>query len=155
MTERLPARVAPLFRQVVPSFAEGIAWPREVWRGVGVVLASVLIKMLAMTNFLWAGLALGVTLQPAQYLFLLVFLGFLVILGHFARVAGSFVIGAVFVLGLFDVPAEPALAMALIVEAANLLSVACVGAFSLWRQGVGLADVRMAMVTGRGDDCRG
>ena len=153
--ERLPGRAARLFWQLGPSIAEGIAWPRETWRGLGIVLASVLIKLLAATNFLWAGLALGITLQPAQYLFLIVFLGFLVILGHFARVAGSFVIGAVFALGLFDVPPEPALAMALIVEAANLLSVACVGAFSLWRQGVALADVRMAMVTDRYDDSRG
>lgn len=145
LSERLPDLVAPLLRRIVPSIAEGIAWPREAWRGVGIVLAAVLIKLLAATNFLWAGLALGITLQPAQYLFLLVFLGFLVILGHFARVAGTFVLGSVFALGLLDVPAEPALAMALIVEAANLLSVACVGAFSLWRQGVGLVDVRMEM----------
>ena len=151
LAERLPHRLAPEFRKLVPSFAEGIAWPREAWRGLGIVIASVLIKLLAMTNFLWAGLAIGVSLRPAQYLFLIVFLGFLVILGHFARVTGSFVIGAVFALGLLDVPPEPALAMALIVEAANLLSVASVGAFSLWRQGVALADVGKAPDRDRGD----
>ena len=32
--------------------------------------------------------------------------------------------------------------MSLIVQASNLLSVACVGALALWLQGVALADVR-------------
>jgi glycosyltransferase 2 family protein len=151
-SERLPHRLAPVFRKLVPSFAEGIAWPREAWRGFGIVIASVLIKLLATTNFLWAGLSIGVTLRPAQYLFLIVFLGFLVIFGHFARVAGGFVIGAVFALGLLGVAPEPALVMALIVEAANLLSVACAGAFSLWCQGVALADVRAALNEQGGSD---
>lgn len=54
---------------------------------------------------------------------------------------GSFVIGGVFVLGLFVADAERALVMVLIVEAANLLSVAAVGAVPLWSQGVVLADM--------------
>lgn len=144
LLERLPARFTLPVRRVAGSFAEGIVWPREFWRGVGIVLASVFIKLIAASHFLWAGLALGVALRPAQYLFVMVFLGFLVILGHFARIAGSFVIGAVFALGLFRVAEEQALAMVLIVEAASLLSVAGIGALALWRQGVVLADLRTA-----------
>jgi glycosyltransferase 2 family protein len=67
-----------------------------------------------------------------------------VILGHFARVAGTFVLGAVFALALLGIGEERALAMVLIVMAANLLSVAGIGAFALWRQGVALADLRTA-----------
>ena len=48
------------------------------------------MKLLAATQFVWAGLAFGVALQPAAYLFTLVCIGSLVILGHVARVAGSF-----------------------------------------------------------------
>src|SRR5947208_1442423 len=81
-------------------------------------------------------LALGVALQPAEYLFLMVFLGFSVILGHFLRLAGGFTIAAVFALGLFRVPNEEALAMTLVVQASNLLSVAVVGALALWAQGI-------------------
>ncbi len=44
-------------------------------------------------------------------------------------------------LGLFGVGAEAALALVLIVEMANFLSVAAVGAMSLWAQGVALGDV--------------
>ena len=140
--ERLPARVLAPVRRVAASFAAGIVWPREFWRGLGIVLASVLIKLLAATHFLWAGLAFGAALQPAQYLFLMVFLGFVAIVGAFAKIPGSFAIGAIFALGLFGVGEEKALAMVLVVQASSLLSVASIGAFALWRQGVVLADLR-------------
>lgn len=147
---RLPRRFVPAVQRTAAAFAEGIAWPRETWRGVGIVLASAAIKLIAATHFLWAGLAIGVFLEPAQYLFLVVFLGFLIILGHFIRFIGSFVIGGVFALGLFGVAAEPALAMVLIVETASLLSVAVVGAISLSAQGVALGDLREARGQGGG-----
>ncbi len=144
IVERLPNRFRQPMRRIAISFAEGIAWPRKAWRGVGVLLASLAIKLIAATHFLWAGLAFGVVLEPGQYLFLVVFLGFLIILGHFARVAGSFIIGGVFALGLFGIDEERALAVVLVVEAANLLAVASVGAVSLWWQGVKLGELREA-----------
>lgn len=97
LLDRLPARLAAPLKRLSSSFAEGINWPRR-WRGGAVILGSIAIKLLAVTQFLWAGLAFGITLEPAQYLFIMVFVGSLVILGHFARVAGSFIIGALFVL---------------------------------------------------------
>ena len=142
LIERLPARMAGTTRSIATSFGEGIVWPRELWRGIVIVVASVVIKLLAATHFLWAGLAFGATLQPAQYLFLMVCLGFVVILGHFARIVATFVIGAIFVLGLFGVREEMALAMVLVVQAASVLTVATIGALALWRQGVALAELR-------------
>ena len=140
---RLPAGLTAPVRRVAASFAEGINWPPG-WRGAAVVAATAVMKLLAATQFLWAGLAFGVLLRPAEYLFVMVFIGFLVVLGHFARVAGSFIIGALFVLNVLGVQSEEALAMVLVVEAANLLSVAVVGALALWSQGVALSDVRAA-----------
>lgn len=142
--ERLPARVLGPVRRVAVSFASGIVWPHEFWRGFSIIAASVIIKLFAATHFLWAGLAFGAELRPAEYLFLMVFLGFVAVLGHFARIPGSFVIGAIFALGLLGVAEERALAMVLVVQAASLLSVASIGAFALWRQGVVLADLRTA-----------
>lgn len=142
LLRRLPARFAEPACRLATAFAEGIAWPREAWRGIGVLGATLLMKLLSATNFLWAGLAVGVTLDPGQYLFLIVFLGFLIILGHFARVAGSFIIGGVVALGLFGIEEEQALAMVLIVEASNLLSIAAVGSLSLWWQGLELSQLR-------------
>ena len=74
----------------------------------------------------------------------MVFLGFVHIVGAFAKIPGSFLIGAIFALGLFDVGEEKALAMVLVVQAASLLTVASIGALALWRQGVVLADLREA-----------
>jgi uncharacterized membrane protein YbhN (UPF0104 family) len=139
---RFPTRVATPVQRVAASFVSGVCWPREFRRGLGIVLASAAIKLIAATHFMWAGIAMGAELQPAQYLFVMVFLGFLVILGHFARIAGSFIIGGIFALGLFGVSQERALAMVLVVQGASLLSVAGIGALALWQQGVALSDVR-------------
>jgi hypothetical protein len=110
------------------------------------VLASVGIKLFAALQLVPAGLAFGVSLHPAEYLFVMVFLGFLVIMGHFLRLAGGFIIAAVFALRLFGVPDEEALAMALVIQAMNILSVAAIGAAALWAQGIVLSEVRAASV---------
>ena len=141
---RFPTRVATPVQRVAASFVTGVCWPREFKRGLGIVLASVAIKLIAATHFMLAGIAMGAELLPAQYLFVMVFLGFLVILGHFAPIAGSFIIGGIFALGLFGVSQERALAMVLVVQGASLLSVAGIGTLALWQQGVALSDVRAA-----------
>lgn len=149
---QLPPRFARPVERVSISFAQGIVWPHELWRGVGIAVASVAIKGIAATHFLWAGLAFGVALRPGEYLFLMVFLGFVAILGRFARIPGSFIVAAIFALGLFGVGEATALALVLVVQAASLLSVATIGALALWRQGVALADLCTA---GREHDARG
>lgn len=143
LIERWPARLSQPVLRLAMSFSDGIVWPNDRWRGFAIMLASLAIKLLAASHFLWAGLAFGVVLAPAQYVFILVFLGFLIILGHFARVAGSFIIGGIFALGLMDVPNEQALAMVLVVEAANLLLVAGLGALSMAWQGIDLRELRV------------
>jgi uncharacterized membrane protein YbhN (UPF0104 family) len=145
---RLPARFVERARALLRAFADGVAWPDAPWRQAGVVLASVVIKLIAAAHFLWAGLAFGVLLRPLDYLFLIVFLGFIVILTHFARIAGGFIVGAVFALGLFGVEAEPAVAMTLVVQISSIATVAAIGALALWRHGFSLADVRRAEIAG-------
>ncbi len=140
--DRLPAQWAGLVGRLAGSFGEGISWLQSPSRRAGVVAASVVIKLIAATQFLGSGLAFGISLRPAEYLFLMVFLGFLVILGHFLRLTGGFIIAAVFALGLFGVPDEQALAMALVVQASNLLSVALIGAVALSGQGIAISELR-------------
>jgi uncharacterized membrane protein YbhN (UPF0104 family) len=147
LVDRLPVRVSSAIRHLMRSFAEGITWPRQAWRGAGIIVASILMKLFASMQFFWAGVAFGITLRASEYLFVLVFLGFLVIIGHFARIAGGFTIGAVFVLSLLGVRGEEALAMTLIVQASNLLTVAGIGALALWLQGIAIADARGAVET--------
>ena len=147
---RLPARFAGSIKGFLPSFAEGIVWPDEIRRGVGIVIASIGIKLVAMTHFLYAGLAFGVALRPAEYVFLLVFLGFLIILTRLARIPGGFIVGSVFALDLLGVAGEEALAMVLLVHFSNLITVSTIGAFALWRNGVAIADLRSIKDSGDG-----
>ncbi len=142
LISRLPASLLERSRGPLTSFADGIIWPREVWRRLAILLSSVVIKLIAATHFLWAGLAFGVLLRPLDYLFLIVFLGFIVILTHFARLAGGFIVGAIFALGLLGVSEERALAMVLVVQIASLMTVAAIGAFALWREGVAIGDLQ-------------
>jgi len=144
LAARLPARFVERGRALLRSFAQGVVWPAEPWRRLAIVLASVVIKLIAATHFLWAGLAFGVVLRPVEYIFLIVFLGFIVILTHFARIAGGFIVGAVFALGLFGVEAEQAVAMTFVVQVASLATVAGIGAFALWRHGFTLGDLQRA-----------
>lgn len=143
LMKRLPVRLSQPISRLAMSFSDGIVWSNDKRRGLAIMLASLAIKLLAASHFLWAGLAFGVVLAPAQYIFILVFLGFLIILGHYARMAGSFIIGGIFVLGLMGVPNEQALAMVLVVEAANLLLVAGLGALSMAWQGIDLKQLRV------------
>ena len=144
LLRRLPGRLAVSAEALATSFAEGILWPRRTARGVAIVLASFAMKLIAATHFLWAGLAFGVMLRPSDYVFLLVFLGFLLILTRLARVPGGFFLGALFALNLLGVAQEPAFAMVLVVQVATLVTVSAVGAAALWRHGAALNEMRLA-----------
>jgi hypothetical protein len=144
LADRLPVRFAEPVKRVMRSFAKGVIWPREAWRGAGVVFASIVIKLIAITHFLWAGLAFGLVLNALDYVFLVVFLGFLIILSRLARIPGGFLVGAIFALDLLGVPDEQALVMVLLVQFSSLLAVASIGAFALWRSGIALDELRLA-----------
>ena len=146
----LPPRVGTLIEKLARAFAEGIVWPKESNRRFRIVLASIAMKLIAATQLMWAGLAVGVHLPPTDYLFLLVFLGLLHAFSISARMLGGFTIGAVIALGFFGVLKEQALAMALIVQGNCLLTVAGLGGLVLWLQGIGPGDLRTAWHRGRG-----
>jgi hypothetical protein len=139
---RLPDRLARPVDAFAVLFAEGIVLPRESWRRAMIVAASIAMKAMAALHFMVAGLAFGVLLAPMQYVFIMVFLGFLIILAGMVHIVGGFTVGAVFVLGGFGVGVETALAMAVIVQAASFLTLAATGALALWAEGVSLSEVR-------------
>ena len=82
----------------------GILWPESRWRQVGTIGASVAMKLVSSTHFLWAGLAIGVMLGPWDYLFLMVAAGFALVLSRLVRVPGGFVIGSGLALKLLGCP---------------------------------------------------
>ena len=144
LANRLPTRLIAPVTRVLISFADGVVWPQEAWRSLGIVLASIVIKLIAITHFAFAGLAFGVVLRPLDYVFLVVFLGFLIIFSRLVRIPGGFFIGAIFALELLGVPEERALTMILLVQVSSLLVIVSVGAFALWRSGIALDELRYA-----------
>lgn len=121
---------------------QGIVWPREPARQFAIIGASVLMKVVAATNFLWAGLAVGVFLGVFDYLFLMVFAGFSLILSRFFRMPGGFIVGSGFALGLLGVADEKALAMILFSRIMAMLLVVGIGMTVLLRSGVTLREIR-------------
>ena len=119
-----------------PAIVEGIVWPRGRARQTGIVAASLAMKAVAATHFLWAGLAVGVTLDGLDYLFLLVFAGFALVLARSVRVPGGFVIGSGYALKLLDVGDEQALAMIMFNNILTILLMVGIGLVVLWRSGI-------------------
>ena len=127
------------------ALAEGIVWPRSKARRVGVVAAAMTMKAVAATHFVWSGLAVGVLLEPMDYLFLMVVAGFALVLARFVRVPGGCVIGAGFALHVLGVPAEDALAMILFNHILSLVLVVGLGLTVLWRSGIEIRTTARAL----------
>ena len=123
------------------AIREGIVWPHERARQAGVVLAAILMKVMAATHFLWAGLAVGIVLGAFDYLFLMVFAGFALVLARFIRVPGGFVIGSGLALKWLGVADEQALAMILFSNVVSKVLMVGIGFIFLWRSGI---DIRSA-----------
>ncbi len=141
LANRLPPRFSVRARSIVLAFAKGIVWPKQHWRGIAIIGASLVVKLIAASHLFWAGLAFGVLLNPGVYLALLAILGFIVILAAMVRVPAGFAIGAVFALGLFGIDDATAFAMVTFVLAANIFAVVLFGTWGLWIHGVGLGDL--------------
>ena len=140
----LAARGGARLEGLRAAIREGIVWPRDRRRQIGAVLASILMKIIAATHFLWAGLAVGIVLTPFDYLFLMVFAGFAMVLARFIRVPGGFVIGSGFALNQLGVPDEQALAMILFNHILSIVLMVGLGLLFLWWSGV---DIRQARHT--------
>lgn len=129
------------------AIAKGIVWPHGAMRQLGVIGASIAMKAVAATHFVWAGLAVGVTLGIFDYLFLMVFAGFALVLARFIRVPGGFVIGSAFALRLLGVPDEQAVAMILLNQMIATFLIVGIGLVVLWRSGLKIRSVPPANET--------
>ncbi|TCD13231.1 lysylphosphatidylglycerol synthase transmembrane domain-containing protein [Oricola cellulosilytica] len=125
------------------SLCDGIVWPRARARRLAAIAAAVAGKLVAATHFVWAGLAVGVVLSAWDYLFLMVFTGFVMVLGRFVRIPASFVFGAGFALKALGVADEPALLMILFNYIITIILVVGIGLFVLWQSGI---DIRQARI---------
>lgn len=123
------------------AICDGVIWPRNAMRRVAVFVGAIAAKLIAATHFVWAGLAVGVVLAPWDYIFLMLFSGFIMVLGRFVRIPGSFIFGAGIALQMLGVPPETALLMILFNYIMTILLVVGIGLIVLWQSGI---DIRRA-----------
>ena len=138
----VPARLRVRAHAMLDGLAQGTGWPGSPARATAIVLLALGVKALAGTHMLWAGLALGVSLDVAHYALLMVLLGVVVVLARFVRIPGGFLLAATFLLELLGVDRERALAMAMIVQASAIVSVGAAGALSLAWFGTELRELK-------------
>jgi uncharacterized membrane protein YbhN (UPF0104 family) len=132
------------FSGIGRGLAEGIIWPKSRWRGVAIVFSSIGMKVISTTHFLWAGLVFGILLSPFDYLFIMVFTGFALIMSRFIRVPGGSIVGSAFALQLMGIPDEEALAMVLMVHSGVVILVVGIGALAMWKSGLTVLRLRQA-----------
>ncbi len=130
-------------RELRRALCNGVVWPRDAMRRAAVFLGAVAAKLTAATHFVWAGLAVGVVLTPWDYIFLMVFAGFIMVLGRFVRIPGSFIFGAGFALQMLGVPPETALLMILFNYIMSIILVVGFGLIVLWQSGIDIQRARL------------
>lgn len=133
------------------SLSEGVVWPRSPRHRFNVLFAAVATKLVSATHYLWAGMAVGVVLAPFDYLFLMVFAGFSLLLTRFVRIPGGFVIGSALAFQLLGVPEEQALLMILFNWMLSIILVVGFGLIVLWQSGI---DIRRARAEADAADVR-
>ena len=136
------------------GMAEGITWPKSRWRGAGVILACITMKMISTSPFLWVGLVFGILLSPFDYLFIMVVTGFALIIARFVRVPGGGMIGSAFALNLLGIADEEALTMVLVVHFSVIALVAGIGAITMWKSGLTVLELRQATRESLNDSAR-
>lgn len=134
------------------SLCDGVVWPQSRRHRLNVLIGAIAAKLVSATHFLWAGLAVGVVLAPFDYLFLMVFAGFSLVLSRFVRVPGGFVIGSALAFSLLGVPEEQALLMILFNWMMSIILVVGIGLVVLWQSGI---DIRNARIEAERADVRG
>ena len=142
--------VAKWFRangaQLRGSLCDGVVWPKARRHRLNVLLGAVAAKLISATHYVWAGLAVGIVLAPFDYLFLMVFAGFSLVLTRFIRVPGGFVIGSAFAFNLLGVPEEQALLMILFNWMISIIVVVGGGLIVLWQSGIDIRSRQQEIV---------
>lgn len=118
--------------RVTALFAEGAGLPTGFKSLALVFGAAFLMKLTAATHLAFAGYAFGADLSPLDYLFVMVCLGFAVVIASTLKIVGGFIASAIILLQQFNVDVEIATAMALSVSIASRLTVIASGAIALW-----------------------
>jgi len=137
---RMFDRVAKWFRAngagLLGSLCDGVVWPRDPRHRLGGLLGAIAAKLISATHCIWAGLAVGVVLAPFDYLFLMVFAGFSLVLSRFVRIPGGFIFGSALAFDLLGMPEAQALLMILFNWMMSIIVVVGGGPIVLWQSGL-------------------
>lgn len=98
----------------------GMVWPRDWWRQIGIILASGAMKFLAASQFLWAGLAIGIVLAPVDYMFLMVFSGLALLAATFVRVPGLYFFATVMAFDLIGLGFSEAFTILILIRVTTM-----------------------------------
>ena len=123
-------------------FARGLVVPRTGWGRFGVVLFALVHKATQGWQIQVAARAFDVDLGFAAGLFLVLFLGAAVIAAGTLGIRGGYYVATAVGLGWFGVAEETGLAMGVLMGGASLLTVASLGLAFVWRDGIGLEELR-------------
>ena len=107
-----------------------------------IIFIAILMKFIAASHFFWVGLSYDVSLNIWYYLFLMVFLGYLIILVGVIRITGGFTAGIIFVLQNFGISTEKALAMTLTLFMISKVSVIVFGICSAITMGLSIKSMK-------------
>ena len=127
-------------------FVESFVMPKRKNNILWIFISAVLIKLVAVSHFYWVGLSYKISLEIWYYLFLMVFLGYLIILVGVVRITGGFTAGVIFVLQNFGISTEEALAMTLTLFMISKLSVIVCGTTSAVIMGLQFSSMRKMAV---------
>ena len=152
----LPDRWSGPVERFTALFAEGTGLPGRISSLALIFSAALTMKIMAVAHLALAGHAFAVDLSPLDYLFVMVCLGFAVVIASTLKIVGGFIAGAMILLQQFGVTIETATAMALSVSIASRLTVMVSGASALWCERIDLSLLKLWARRGvdRADDVR-
>jgi len=139
----LPDRWSAPVERFTALFAEGTGLPSGLSSLALIFSAALMMKIMAAAHLALAGYAFAVDLSPLDYLFVMVCLGFAVVIASTLKIVGGFIAGAVILLQQFGVDVETATAMALSVSIASRLTVIASGALALWYERLDLSLLKL------------
>jgi len=139
----LPDRWSVHVERYTALFAEGAGLPTRLGSVVLIFGAALSMKVMAATHLALAGYAFGADLSPLTYLFVMVCLGFAVVIASTLKIVGGFIASAVILLQQFEIDVETATAMALSVSIASRLTVIASGAIALWYERLDLSVISL------------
>lgn len=138
----LPRRWRAWLVRTTRSFIRGLVLPRHWGARIGIVLFALAQKVMQVWQIQLAARAFGehVALGPA--LFLVLFLGAVVLAAGALGIRGGYLAAAAVGFGWFGVPKAIGLAMGLVMDVASYGTVLIAGLISLWAEGLGMDDLR-------------